>query len=36
MDQGCEIAIVGAGVIGCSVAFQLGRMGQRGVRLLER
>ncbi len=36
MDQGCEIAVVGAGVIGCSVAFHLTRMGQRGVLLLER
>lgn len=36
MDESCEVAIVGAGVIGCSVAFHLGRMGQRGVRLLER
>ena len=36
MDDGCEVAIVGAGVIGCSIAFHLARMGQRGVRLLER
>jgi sarcosine oxidase subunit beta len=36
MDESCEIAIVGAGVIGCSIAFHLGRMGQRGVCLLER
>src|SRR5215470_10651147 len=32
----CEVAIVGAGVIGCSVAFHLARMGRRGVLLLER
>lgn len=32
----CEVAIVGAGVIGCSVAFHLARMGQRGVVILER
>jgi sarcosine oxidase subunit beta len=36
MNDSCEVAIVGAGVIGCSVAFHLARMGQRGVRLLER
>jgi sarcosine oxidase subunit beta len=36
MDESCEIAIVGAGVIGCSIAFHLGRMGQSGVRVLER
>src|SRR5581483_1993523 len=36
MDESCEIAIVGAGVIGCSVAFHLGRMGKRSVRILER
>lgn len=31
-----EVAIVGAGVIGCSVAFHLARMGRRGIVLLER
>lgn len=36
MDESCEVAIVGAGVIGCSVAFHLGRMGKRSVRILER
>ena len=36
MDESCEVAIVGAGVIGCSIAFHLGRMGMRAVRLLER
>src|SRR4051812_25237047 len=36
MDESCEVAIVGAGVIGCSIAFHLGRMGKQGVRLLER
>src|SRR3954453_11832183 len=36
MDETCEVAIVGAGVIGCSVAFQLARMGKRRVLLLER
>ena len=36
MDASCEIAIAGAGVIGCSIAFHLARMGQRGVRILER
>jgi sarcosine oxidase subunit beta len=36
MPESCEVAIVGAGVIGCSIAFQLARMGQRGVRIVER
>ena len=36
MGEVCEVAIVGAGVIGCSVAFQLARLGQNGVRILER
>jgi sarcosine oxidase subunit beta len=36
MNESCEVAIVGAGVVGCSIAFHLARMGQRGVRLLER
>ena len=36
MDESGEIAIIGAGVIGCSIAFHLARMGQRGVRVLER
>src|SRR4051795_40321 len=36
MDESCDVAIVGGGVIGCSIAFHLGRMGASGVRLLER
>jgi glycine/D-amino acid oxidase-like deaminating enzyme len=36
LSETCDIAIVGAGVIGCSVAFHLSRMGQRGVCILER
>lgn len=36
MSVECEVAIVGAGVIGCSAAFHLARAGQRGVVLLER
>ena len=36
MGERCEVAIVGAGVIGCSVAFHLSRMGARGVVILER
>jgi len=36
VSDSCDIAIVGAGVIGCSVAFHLARMGQRGVRILEK
>ena len=36
MADACEVAIIGAGVIGCSVAFHLARMGQKGVRIFER
>ncbi len=36
MDQQASVIVVGAGVIGCSVAFQLARMGQRNVVVLER
>src|SRR5256886_16541321 len=36
MDESCQIAVVGAGVIGCSIAFHLVRMGQAGVCILER
>src|SRR3954464_11145516 len=36
MDESCDVAIVGGGVIGCSIAFHLGRMGASGVRILER
>ena len=36
MAEECEVAIVGAGVVGCSVAFHLARMGQRNVRILEK
>jgi sarcosine oxidase subunit beta len=34
--ESCDIAVVGAGVIGCSVAFHLSRLGQRDVWILER
>jgi sarcosine oxidase subunit beta len=36
MAETCEVVIVGAGVIGCSVAFQLARLGQRGICIVER
>lgn len=36
MPESCEVAIVGAGVVGCSIAFHLARAGQRGVVLLEK
>src|SRR5919108_3582061 len=36
MVERCDIAIAGAGVIGCSIAFHLARMGGSGVVLLER
>ncbi len=36
MVERTEIAVVGAGVIGCSVAFHLARLGARGVTLVEK
>ncbi len=36
MEQKASVIVVGAGVVGCSVAFQLARMGQRNVVVLER
>ena len=36
MDQSASVIVVGAGVVGCSVAFQLARMGARNVVVLER
>lgn len=36
MSDRFEVAIIGAGVVGASVAFQLARLGQRGVVVLER
>ena len=36
MEQKASVIVVGAGVIGCSVAFQLARMGARDVVVLER
>lgn len=36
MDQQASVVVVGAGVIGCSVAFQLARMGRQEVVVLER
>jgi sarcosine oxidase subunit beta len=36
MVERASAIVVGAGVIGCSVAFQLARMGQRNVVVLER
>ena len=36
MEQKSSVIVVGAGVIGCSIAFQLARMGQREVVVLER
>jgi sarcosine oxidase subunit beta len=36
MDQQASVIVVGAGVIGCSIAFQLARMGKRDVVVLER
>lgn len=36
MEQKASVIVVGAGVIGCSIAFQLARMGQRNVVVIER
>jgi len=36
MAEQTEVAIIGAGVIGCSVAFQLARLGKTRVCLLEK
>jgi sarcosine oxidase subunit beta len=36
MEQKASVIVVGAGVVGCSVAFQLARMGARNVVVLER
>jgi sarcosine oxidase subunit beta len=36
MEQKASVIVVGAGVVGCSIAFQLARMGQRDVVVLER
>lgn len=36
MVEKASVVVVGAGVIGCSVAFQLARMGRKGVVVLER
>jgi sarcosine oxidase subunit beta len=36
VERHSDVAIVGAGVIGCSIAFHLARMGKRSVRLLEK
>lgn len=36
MAERADVAIIGAGVIGCSVAFQLARLGAKDVLLLER
>jgi sarcosine oxidase subunit beta len=35
-DDRVDVAIIGAGVIGCSVAFQLSRMGQTNVCIVEK
>jgi sarcosine oxidase subunit beta len=34
--EGHQVVIIGAGVIGCSLAFHLTRLGQRGVCIVER
>lgn len=34
--QGTKHLIIGGGIIGCSIAYHLGRMGEKGVVLLEK
>src|SRR5512132_719882 len=36
MSEHADVAIIGAGVIGCSVAFHLARLGQSRVLLIEK
>ncbi len=36
MAEHADVAIIGAGVIGCSVAFHLARLGRSDVRLIEK
>ncbi|MFN7988723.1 MAG: FAD-dependent oxidoreductase [Thermoanaerobaculia bacterium] len=36
MDERARVVVVGAGVVGCSVAFHLARMGETDVVVLER
>ncbi|MEQ1769631.1 MAG: FAD-dependent oxidoreductase [Devosia sp.] len=36
LDRHARIVIIGGGAIGCSLAYQLGRMGERDVLLLEK
>src|SRR5512141_1868556 len=36
MAEHADVAIIGAGVIGCSVAFHLARLGRPGVVLIEK
>lgn len=33
---GAEIVIIGGGIIGCSIAYHLTRMGKRDVLILEK
>jgi len=36
VERHSDVAIIGAGVIGCSIAFQLSRLGKKTVRLIEK
>ena len=36
MDERAKVIVVGAGVVGCSVAYHLARMGETDVLVLER
>ena len=34
--QDAEIVIIGGGIVGCSIAYQLSRMGKKDVLVLEK
>ena len=34
--QDAEIIIIGGGIVGCSIAYQLARMGKKDVMVLEK
>ena len=34
--QDAEIIIIGGGIVGCSIAYQLSRMGKKDVLVLEK
>lgn len=36
MKRSADIVVIGGGVVGCSIAYQLARMGQRNVAIVEK